>query len=67
MNVHPTPATWSDSRLDGTRFGDVRWFELVDSTNRYLLECAARGEPEGVVAVADWTAAVPQIAAALGV
>jgi BirA family biotin operon repressor/biotin-[acetyl-CoA-carboxylase] ligase len=39
--------------LDGTRFADVRWFDLVDSTNRYLLECAANGAPEGVVAVAD--------------
>jgi BirA family transcriptional regulator, biotin operon repressor / biotin---[acetyl-CoA-carboxylase] ligase len=51
--VYGTPATWSDSRLDETRFDDVRWFELVDSTNRYLLECAANAEPEGVVAVAD--------------
>jgi BirA family biotin operon repressor/biotin-[acetyl-CoA-carboxylase] ligase len=47
------PATWSDSRLGGTRFHDVRWFQSIDSTNRYLLERAAAGEPEGVVAVAD--------------
>jgi len=47
------PATWSDPRLAATRFGDVRWFATVDSTNRYLLERAANGEPEGVVAVAD--------------
>jgi BirA family biotin operon repressor/biotin-[acetyl-CoA-carboxylase] ligase len=47
------PAAWSDPQLAGTRFGDVRWFDVVDSTNRYLLECAAAGEPEGVVAVAD--------------
>ncbi len=47
------PATWSDPRLEGTRFTDIRWFEAVDSTNRYLLECAASGAPEGVVAVAD--------------
>jgi len=47
------PATWSDPRLVATRFGDVRWFATVDSTNRYLLERAAQGEPEGVVAVAD--------------
>jgi BirA family biotin operon repressor/biotin-[acetyl-CoA-carboxylase] ligase len=39
--------------LAGTRFGDVRWFECVDSTNRYLLDCAAQGAPEGIVAVAD--------------
>jgi len=51
--VRAAPATWSDSRLAGTRFHDVRWFEIVDSTNRYLLECAAQGVPEGVVAVAD--------------
>jgi BirA family transcriptional regulator, biotin operon repressor / biotin---[acetyl-CoA-carboxylase] ligase len=51
--VPSLPATWSDARLADTRFADVRWFELVDSTNRYLLECAARAEPEGVVAVAD--------------
>ena len=47
------PASWSDSRLDTTRFRDVRWFDVVDSTNRYLLECAQGGAPEGVVAVAD--------------
>jgi BirA family biotin operon repressor/biotin-[acetyl-CoA-carboxylase] ligase len=47
------PATWSDPRLAATRFHDVRWFATLDSTNRYLLECAANGEPEGVVAVAD--------------
>ena len=35
------------------RFTDVRRFATIDSTNRYLLECAAAGEPEGVVAVAD--------------
>ena len=47
------PASWTDARLAGTRFGDVRWFAHIDSTNKYLLECAARGEPDGVVAVAD--------------
>jgi BirA family transcriptional regulator, biotin operon repressor / biotin---[acetyl-CoA-carboxylase] ligase len=47
------PAAWSDPQLAATRFADVRWFEVVDSTNRYLLERAAAGEPEGVVAVAD--------------
>src|SRR6516165_2897416 len=36
-----------------TRFTDIRRFETIDSTNRYLLECAAAGAPEGVVAVAD--------------
>jgi BirA family transcriptional regulator, biotin operon repressor / biotin---[acetyl-CoA-carboxylase] ligase len=47
------PAAWSDPRLAGTRFHDVRWFECIDSTNRYLLECASEGASEGVVAVAD--------------
>jgi BirA family biotin operon repressor/biotin-[acetyl-CoA-carboxylase] ligase len=47
------PATWSDPRLADTRFHDVRWFDVVDSTNRYLLECAATGASEGIVAVAD--------------
>jgi BirA family biotin operon repressor/biotin-[acetyl-CoA-carboxylase] ligase len=51
--VPPGPATWSDARLAATRFTDVRWFDVVDSTNRYLLGCAAAGEPEGLVAVAD--------------
>jgi BirA family biotin operon repressor/biotin-[acetyl-CoA-carboxylase] ligase len=36
-----------------TRFADVRRFESIDSTNRYLLEEARAGAPEGVVAVAD--------------
>ena len=35
------------------RFSDIRRFESIDSTNRYLLECAATGAPEGLVAVAD--------------
>ena len=47
------PARWSDPNLAGTRFRDVRWFERIDSTNRYLLQCASEGLPEGVVAVAD--------------
>ena len=41
------------SRLAATRFGDVRSFETIDSTNAYLLDQARRGAPEGVVAVAD--------------
>ncbi len=36
-----------------TRFADVRRFESIDSTNRYLLDEARAGAPEGVVAVAD--------------
>ncbi|MGA2834962.1 MAG: biotin--[acetyl-CoA-carboxylase] ligase [Acidimicrobiales bacterium] len=36
-----------------TRFHDVRRFESIDSTNRYLLDEARAGAAEGVVAVAD--------------
>ncbi len=35
------------------RFDDVRHFDVVDSTNRYLLDEARAGAPDGVVAVAD--------------
>lgn len=42
------------SRLARTRFGDVRWFEAIDSTNAYLLDQARHGAPEGLVAVADY-------------
>ena len=38
-------------------FADVRRFETVDSTNRYLLEQARDGAPEGIVAVADFQTA----------
>ena len=36
-----------------TGFTDVRRFASLDSTNRYLLDEARAGAPEGVVAVAD--------------
>lgn len=36
-----------------TRFTDIRRFESIDSTNRYLLDEARNGAPEGVVVVAD--------------
>ena len=39
--------------MPGTRFSDVRRFESIDSTNRYLLDEARDGAPAGVVAVAD--------------
>jgi BirA family biotin operon repressor/biotin-[acetyl-CoA-carboxylase] ligase len=32
---------------------EVRWFDSLDSTNRYLLDEARRGAPEGLVVVAD--------------
>lgn len=44
---------WSHPALQGTRFGEVRWFASLDSTNRYLLDLAAAGAPDGLVAVAD--------------
>jgi BirA family biotin operon repressor/biotin-[acetyl-CoA-carboxylase] ligase len=46
-------ATWTDARLADTRFGEVRWYASIDSTNRCLLDAATAGAPEGVVAVAD--------------
>ncbi len=46
-------ASWHDARLDSTRFRPVHWFTQIDSTNRYLLDEAARGAAEGMVAVAD--------------
>ncbi len=36
-----------------TRFGEVRWFPELDSTNRYLLDEARAGAPAGLVVVAD--------------
>jgi BirA family transcriptional regulator, biotin operon repressor / biotin---[acetyl-CoA-carboxylase] ligase len=37
----------------GGLFSDVRHFASIDSTNRYLLDEARAGAPEGVVAIAD--------------
>ena len=34
-------------------FTNIRWFQSIDSTNRYLLDEARGGAPHGVVAVAD--------------
>ena len=39
--------------MPGPRFTDIRRFESIDSTNRYLLDEARAGAPEGVVAVAS--------------
>jgi BirA family biotin operon repressor/biotin-[acetyl-CoA-carboxylase] ligase len=39
--------------MSGTGFTDIRRFESIDSTNRYLLEEARGGAAHGVVAVAD--------------
>src|SRR5580658_8568223 len=40
-----------------TRFRDIRELAEVDSTNRYLLDLARSGAPEGVVVVADFQSA----------
>ena len=45
--------SFATSEVPGTRFADVRWVAETGSTNRDLLEEAARGVPEGVVLVAD--------------
>ena len=39
--------------MPGTRFTDIRRFDTIDSTNRYLLDQARAGAPDGIVAVAD--------------
>ncbi len=39
--------------MPGPRFTDIRRFTTIDSTNRYLLEEARAGAPDGVVAVAE--------------
>jgi BirA family biotin operon repressor/biotin-[acetyl-CoA-carboxylase] ligase len=39
--------------MPGSRFTDIRRLETVDSTNRYLLDQARAGAPEGIVALAD--------------
>jgi BirA family biotin operon repressor/biotin-[acetyl-CoA-carboxylase] ligase len=40
-----------------TRFGDIRWLETVDSTNRWGRDAALGGAPDGLVVVADHQAA----------
>ena len=42
-----------DTGPAGTRFGEIRRFTEIDSTNRYLLELARLRPLHGVVAVAD--------------
>src|SRR5688572_31554113 len=37
----------------GARFADVRWVAETGSTNADAMELARRGEPEGIVLVAD--------------
>jgi BirA family biotin operon repressor/biotin-[acetyl-CoA-carboxylase] ligase len=40
-------------RLAATRFGPVRWFDEIDSTNRYAVAEVLAGAPAGLVIVAD--------------
>ena len=40
-------------RLRATRFGDVRWFEDIGSTNDWVMDQARASTAEGLVAVAD--------------
>lgn len=51
--VSPMLDAGATCQLAGTRFGDVRWFETIGSTNAWVLERAREGAPEGLVAVAD--------------
>jgi BirA family biotin operon repressor/biotin-[acetyl-CoA-carboxylase] ligase len=51
LGADPTPTVAPGPA--GTRFAEVRWFEALDSTNRYLLNEARSGAAEGLVVVAD--------------
>ncbi len=42
-----------DPEASPTRFGELRWLVETDSTNRYLLDAARAGAPDGLVVVAD--------------
>jgi BirA family biotin operon repressor/biotin-[acetyl-CoA-carboxylase] ligase len=42
-----------DPEATPARFGEVRWLAETDSTNRYLLDAARSGAPDGSVVVAD--------------
>ena len=52
-----TVGEWAPDRVGtgpaGSRFGEVRRFAEIDSTNRYLLDLARRAPVAGLVAVAD--------------
>jgi BirA family biotin operon repressor/biotin-[acetyl-CoA-carboxylase] ligase len=47
----PDPA--ANPRAHGQAGWDVRYFESIDSTNRYVLDEARAGAPQGLVAVAE--------------
>jgi BirA family biotin operon repressor/biotin-[acetyl-CoA-carboxylase] ligase len=42
-----------DPEASPTRFGELRWLVETDSTNRYVLDAARAGAPDGLVVVAD--------------
>ncbi len=52
-----TPSFVTVPAPPGTRFGPIRRFTEIDSTNRYLLDEARAGAAEGAVAVADYQSA----------
>ena len=45
--------------MSGAGFDRIRRFDEIDSTNRYLLDEARAGAPEGLVAVADYQTGGP--------
>src|SRR5207248_7357705 len=51
----PDPRAWDvdPSRLAGTRFATVRFFDEIGSTNTEAVEAARAGAGEGLVVVAD--------------
>src|SRR3954452_13366498 len=51
----PSPRAWEldRDRLAATRFGTVRFYDELGSTNTELVEDARVGAPEGLVIVAD--------------
>ncbi len=53
----PTAAATELPGSVGTRFHQIHWFDDIDSTNRYLIDAARTGAPNGLVAVADMQSA----------
>jgi BirA family biotin operon repressor/biotin-[acetyl-CoA-carboxylase] ligase len=53
----PSPGFTTLPGPAGTRFGPIRRFAEIDSTNRYVVDEARAGAPEGLVAVADYQSA----------
>jgi len=52
-----SPRYSSETRPPGARLREVRAFEAIDSTNRYLIDEAIAGAEEGLVAVAGYQSA----------